>query len=491
MAFPPVKIFKSKQNPDLFAIDLDEDYLKMTHVHFHRIRGREVANLASHEVRGLSDDDIVTLMRQALAAFGLKSPRAFISVPLHLVITRSIEIPSRDPDEIREIVNLQASRHTPYSRSEIVIDMLILGVVRESYTKVLLVIVPKEAITRQIQMIEKLGLTLERVFFPPEAVCQACAKINSSDDSVVAIVHMDAGFTSFMVCQKTKLLFVRGILMGATQLLEERDAYIDRFSDELAKSLESYMGDEIGPSPRLLILTGVLGAANELDDVFEQAFHVPIKRQTYYNHFQISAAAKTAASGTKKLSYFNTIAPLLLFDHVKLDLTSEEKKLKIQLEHRGREMLTTGVLALVLLLVLFVTFMSKLYFRKTYLQKITARFQPMREDAKDLERMYAKTQVVKDYLEKRGASLEALSEVYETLPDDVRILDVRYDEGTRFTIKGTSTTMASVFSFVSELDRSKLFKNVKTKYVTTRKDAGKDVSDFEITCLIEERSADA
>jgi hypothetical protein len=45
--------------------------------------------------------------------------------------------------------------------------------------------------------------------------------------------------------------------------------------------------------------------------------------------------------------------------------------------------------------------------------------------------------------------------------------------------------MSSVFSFVSELDKSSVFKNVKTKYVNSRNENGRDVADFEINCLIE------
>jgi Tfp pilus assembly protein PilN len=61
---------------------------------------------------------------------------------------------------------------------------------------------------------------------------------------------------------------------------------------------------------------------------------------------------------------------------------------------------------------------------------------------------------------------------------------MRYEEGSKFVIKGTSTSMASVFGFVTNLEKSKKFANVKTKYVTNRNERGVDVADFEIECLI-------
>ena len=216
MSIQGLKLFEKKQNQDLLGFDLNEESLKIAHVRVTHLK-REVVNLVSHSVRGMSDEDIAGFLTRTLADFKITNPRTFITVPLQSVITRSIEIPSRDPGEIREIVNLQASRHTPYSRSEIIVETLTLGIVRESYTKVLLVIAPREIVARQAKILEKANLKLEKVFFPPEGVSHACAKILNSESSsaVIAIVHMDATFTSFLVIQKSKILFVRGIPIGA------------------------------------------------------------------------------------------------------------------------------------------------------------------------------------------------------------------------------------------------------------------------------------
>jgi hypothetical protein len=48
--------------------------------------------------------------------------------------------------------------------------------------------------------------------------------------------------------------------------------------------------------------------------------------------------------------------------------------------------------------------------------------------------------------------------------------------------------MSVVFSFVDSMEKSKIFKDVKTKYTSKRKDGTKDVADFEITCAFEKDS---
>ncbi len=486
-----MNFLKKDNKRDLIGIDLNDEYLKIAHVR-HAALKIEVANLISREVRGMSDEDIAAFITQTLADLKIVNPRAFIAVPLHTVITRSIEIPSRDPEEIREIVNLQASRHTPYSRSEIIVDTLLVGIVRESYTKALLVIAPREIVVRQTKILEKANLNLEKVFFPPEGLCHAVTKIMDNETSahVTAIVHMDTVFTNFVVIQKGKILFVRGISIGASHLLEEKEVYHERFTDELHKSLESYIADEAGPQPSLLLLTGVIAEITDLDDLFSQTLSIPIKHQTYYNHFPITKQARAAASSSKQVSYFNLIAPLLLFEKMKVNLVSEEQKLRIRLEERGKEMVKTGMFVMILLSLAIALFVSKVYFKTAYLQNLTARYQSVKESAKELERISTKTQVIKQYLSTRGNSIEALAALYDTLPTDVRLSSVKYEDGQKLSVKGTSAVMGSVFSFVTNLEKSKQFKSVKTKYVTSGNDGGKVVQDFEINALIGGREAE-
>jgi Tfp pilus assembly PilM family ATPase len=485
MAIGLKPLFAPRGEHDFLGLDFGEELLKIVHV---RISGaeRRVQALSSHDVRGLSDDDVAGLIQKAAAGFGPRKPDVCLALPLQTVITRSIEIPSRDPDEIREIVNLQASRHTPYARSEIVIDYLTLGTVRENYSKVLLVIAPREVVVKQSALVEKAGLRVARVLFPPEGIALACSKIldKRSHDTPVAVVHMDAAFTSYIVVQAGTVLFVRGIVVGARQLTEEGEAYRDRFVEELQKSTESYMTDEAGPAPTLLVLTGVAAGARELEPLFAETLGVPIQHLDYFKHFSISKEARQAAEGSKYVSFFNVIAPLFAHDRMKLDLVTEELKLRVQMERRFRDTVNTGIFTMVILVMLFVSFASKVYFKKAYLDRLTDHYSPVIEEASRLQDLFSQTQAVRQYLASRGTSIESLAELYAALPKEVRLAEVRYEGGTKFSVKGVSRTMASVFAFVTNLEKSELFTNVKTKYVTSRNEDGIDTAEFEITSLI-------
>jgi len=97
-----------------------------------------------------------------------------------------------------------------------------------------------------------------------------------------------------------------------------------------------------------------------------------------------------------------------------------------------------------------------------------------------LEGDFEKINRIKNYLTGRGYSLEVLVELYNVVNPELQLSDVKFDEQGRISLRGTSESMAAVFTFVEDLEKSKYFKEVKSKYTTKRKEAGKDVTDFEI-----------
>ena len=78
-----------------------------------------------------------------------------------------------------------------------------------------------------------------------------------------------------------------------------------------------------------------------------------------------------------------------------------------------------------------------------------------------------------------------MTELHRLTPSEMALTDIRLDEQRKFSIKGTAEAMSAVFSFVDSMEKSKYFRDVKTKYTTKRRDGMKEFTDFEITAAIE------
>ena len=108
---------------DVVCISLSGDNLKLAYAKISPTR-KEIVDLVSYEIQGLSDEEITKSLNSSFRSLKLVSPEVIIVVPAHATIAKNIEIPSLNVLEIKEIIELQAGRHTPYAREEIIIDYI-------------------------------------------------------------------------------------------------------------------------------------------------------------------------------------------------------------------------------------------------------------------------------------------------------------------------------------------------------------------------------
>ena len=475
---------------ELVGIELRSQYLTVAHARA-SISKREVVNLLKRDINNSSDDDISRIISSSVKELKAKDPYIINVIPSHLSITKNIEIPSTDAREIKEIINLQAGRHTPYSREEIIIGYIEIGTYKNSYTKILLVIVARNIVKRHYEILDKAGLKLESVLFAPEGLAWSASKLFKleTQDAPLSLIHIDEAFTDFTVIFRNKPIFIRSISIGAKALAAERERYQPNFIEELKKSLEAYQNEDIEKSPWLIILSGAVEEIKNMESALSDALRFPVRIMPYYINSSVSGEAFKAASVEKQMSFLNVLTPLLAWGELKVDLTPEEIKLRKALEERGKDLIKTGVFVLTTIVLFFFILLSKIYFKSAYLKNLSARYKSLGEEAMELEKDFTKVSQIRRYLESRGVTLEVLAELHRIIPDNLELEDIRLEDQGKFSVKGTADSMSTVFSFVDAMEKSKYFKDAKTKHTTKRKEGTIDVTDFEITSLLEKQTS--
>ena len=479
-------MFFVKKVKDIVGLDFSADTLTISQLKGTGKSDRFV-NLAQYPIAGAKESEIAQMIIKAFKDLNIRNPYVVNVVPLHLTITKNLEIPSLDVNEIKEIIDLQSGRQTPYAREEIIVDYINIGTYRQSYTKILLVIVTRSAIKRQFDVMEKAGLSIEKIIFAPEGVCRATYRNIKKElkDLPAVIVHIDTEFTDFIVSLKGMPIFTRNIPIGIKHLTSDEMKSQTKFMDELKSSLETYQSEDIDKAPQTLILTGATEKSEELEKLITDTLHMPVEPVPYFELIPLSDELSKRPILSRSVSFFNTTASAMYEKMMKVCLIPEEIKLKRVFEERAQELIKMSIYFICLLLIGGSFFVSRLYFKGQYLKRLNYQNALTSEEAGVLEHAMEKMRVVKHYLSKRGYVLEVMAAVYDVLPKEIMLSSIKMDNDRRLHLKGTARAMSNVFSFVSALEESECFSNVKTNYTTSRKQDDEDWADFGLSCMLE------
>lgn len=427
-------------------------------------------------------DEGAKSLKSLLVSFDRKAPVICV-IPASAATAKNIEVPSTDPEEIKSIINLQASRHTPYSKEEVLISHINLGIASSNNTKVLLVIVHRDIVKERIAILEKSGLDTDKIIFTPEAQARFYVKaLNLKKEAKpMGLIDFSLNTASFMVIAKGSLQFVRHIPIGVKALAEGADA-VAKFQEELKKSMDAFAQEDGNGAPDSYHITTSHDAVNNILPGIKDALNVELKVNSFVNLVKGSAAArKKLQNDFAEDSFLDVIAPASTVGKCEVNLMPEEMILKKTVERQSREAIVTGVSAVIIMVLFIAMAVSKIYFKETFLNKnLREQFAPQKAQVKKLQEEMNKAKLVRSYIKTRMVSLDIIHELYAITPNSIYLNNISVDEDGMVTIDGIAESMSQVFSYVKSLDDSAVFKEAKTKSTSTKKDNGKDVASFEI-----------
>jgi Tfp pilus assembly protein PilN len=447
---------------------------------------KELQGLSYKDITGLSEADVAKAAQEAVAGLKLKDPFFLTVIPSQVVITKNIEVPSTNAREIREIISLQAGRHTPYSREEIITDHIDIGVYKKNYTKILMVIVTSKIVKKQLDLLSKAGIKPEKIFFAPEVTAWASGKYLRLDTNTlpVSMLHVDKDSSDFSVVYKSKVIFVRSIPLGSAALTKEPDKYNPKLCEEVKKSFEAYQAEDIEKNPKFLYL---IGSVDKLEGVcagLEELLKISIQTAPYMKNIALSRDAIEYLSEPRGVSFFDIAASLFGSEEARVNLIPEEVKLKQVLRKRGRDLLQMGILFLAIMMLLFFILLSNIYFKAAHVRILDEKLAKLETQTSALEADFMKITIMREYFSGQGYALDVIAELIDQVPKEIELSEIRYDGKGVLSVKGIADSNSAVYGFVDNLSKATYFKEVRTKYTTKRKEAGQDIVDFEVTSLL-------
>lgn len=476
-----------KSGKEYIGITLSEDVFKVAHLKG-SASGQKLIGISKRDVGASKEEELPAVIQSAMGELHFKKPCVFCTIPSQMVTTKNIEIPSLDAEEIKSIIDLQAGRHTPYSREEILVGYIPTGVFQNNYTKVLLIIVNREVIKKQLETLGGAGVTVDKILFGPEAIARFYAGLLyvKEEDTPVGIIDIAGQTTDFIIEFNKTVAMCRNIPLGVSHLEKEGEAARDKLVGELVKSLEAYQNEDIYNVPATYILTRENDKIKELQPILQEKLKAEIKIMPYLDHVQADEPVKLKlTSEYSDESFLNVMAAADWMDQLQVDLIPDEIKTQRSIEEKGRELIKVGAFSVIIFCLICTVFFSKIYFKSLSLAKLEEEYTEKQKAVASLDRVAQKTRIIRGYLNTRLVSLDVLNELYEKTPEEIYLKEITFKEDGTINIQGISESMSRVFNYITYLEESTFFKGIKTKSTAAKKERGKDVSSFELEFKLE------
>ena len=479
-------MFNPEPRKPLVVVEIGNDWLKIAESRYGAL-GRSITKtrfIRLAEIKGPVSETIAKVFKE----LKLGKHSVITYIPRHLVNVRILELPSTDPDEIKDMVNLQVGKQTPYSKEEIVSAHKIIDTEKEGYIKAMLVIAKRNIVTDRVEALEKSGVDVESVGLSSEgaynwfnATCPAAIK--ESYLAPVILVDIDSKYSDFMAIYKGKLTFTRNIFIGANNITEPQSQWQEKFIEELKRSLERYQTEGRATRPSKMFLSGAAKNIKALDQVLGAKLDIPAEVIDPARNIRIKKNLSIVPGTSSGLISTSSLFGVALgHEKLELDLTPAEARIHKLMEEKRRTLTVMGVLFLSIAMIGSSLLLADIYNKSIYLRQLKRKISRIEKTADEARRMRLRIDLVEKRLDAKGSSINILNEIHKLTPKEIYFTGINIEEKRQAILKGRALAMSDVFRFVTTVEESAYFKDAKTTYTTTKKEEGIEYADFEIIC---------
>lgn len=470
----------------VIAIELGTEWVKLVQVDRRRHAAPVVSRAA---VRKLDEADASGGgFAHAIKILNPGVSEVIVCVPRQAVTVRTFELPSADPREVSDMIDLQIAKQTPYSRDEIVFDYRLSAGTREGYTRVMLVIAPSALMRQRFRMLEDAGLKVRLVTVSTDGLVGALLhRLSAAGTGLgggVGVLDIDATNAELLVLQDGIVLFSRSLAVGAHDMDGDPVAGSERLIQETARALETFRHES--PLVRIdrLLLTGTTGGQNGLPDRLRSILGLPTEIfDVLKGAHGEGGAALTDDEQVGDVSLTAVAGAALAPERLEIDLTPDSVLMRRVITRRAAEMTMTAILGMAVVTLLSLWVESRLFVRQHYRDRLKAMVQSTTPVADEVESMRRKVALVSGRMRGALTPVTVLTELHTLMEGNTSLMTIEI-EGARVKLRGTSVGgPESSSKLVTALEGSPVFREANR----TRTVSARDQTEFEITCELEAR----
>ncbi len=430
----------------------------------------------------LNDEQITREIVDFLKREKAKAKSAVLCLPRNLVTVRNLYLPTQDQKEIAQMVELHLSRVVPHKKEEIFFSHFFSGINQEGYARVMLAIVQKTFLRKQVKVLESAGLSIERIGLSSYcgwqwAVKNCQAKINNQD--LYLLLEVDDNFSDFIIFSRQNILFTCVISIGAAGMKADSENSKNKFLGEIKQSIVVFSNEEAHRKPSRVFVSGA-GFASGVVGEIESGLGLPVElvlppydTEDHKTKEAFNLISMNSLAGSSSKNFSETLNFIL-----------PEMEIRKSVRDRMKELIIMGALFLYVLTVICMIFLGNLQNRQMYLNHLRQQYQHIAQDASGLSRQQEKLDFIMQELKNRQIPLLVLYQLNRIIPKEANLNFINIDRNNNITLRGQSLDLSDVFKFISEMERTVYFKDIQTKYTRKKRWRNKEVTEFELTLKV-------
>jgi len=461
------------------AIEIGKQYLKIV-IAAHQGLQTKLLDCIVEPITALSDDQIALRIQEIFRREKLKTKFVVVCLSRDSVTIRSLHLPSKDNQEINQIIDLHIARVVPYKKDEIVYTYQSLGQDEMGYSRVMLAIAHIDIVRRQDKILEKAGLFVDRINLSSYGIWQWALKncgseINNTE--LYVLLDFDSTFTDLIIFSKQNLFLTRGVNIGIKSIDEAKEAALTKLLGEVKQSLIIFYKEEMN---RKVVKAFISGASipDSYYKIIEADFGVPVRPVPQTAFQKLLNAKKALLPRDVSLS---GISELILEENKQvISFILPEIQIRKSIREKIKDLMILGSLIVYIFTAVCAFFLLGIYNQQAYLRKLNLRFSQINKETADLVIHSRKIDFAKNYLSERKIPLIIIYQLQRILPNEIAISFLSVDDKNSITLRGQATELSDVFKFINGIEKSKYFNNVETKYTRKKKLKEKEITDFEV-----------
>ena len=390
------------------------------------------------------------------------------------ITMRKVDLPSREKNEIEQMLSLHIIKQVPYPKEEIIWGYQNLGFEGSSNTKILLGIVHRDILRSIFNGLSSLNIFPDNVLMSSPGVCnfvQTSLKDLPAEQPYL-ILDVDYNYSDLLLVHKQQLTSSAIISFGLEQLKDE--AVRPGLVAELEQVMLSFRNELSQNPPGQLFLCGGAENIGGLDDYLGKELNLKARFAGNKNNIPVSGLPFKTASFSSVLGF----AGQQKKEGIAFSLP--EIGLKKEMRQKIRQLLILGISAVYIFTLLALIIFLNLNQRQEYQEKLNLKVKGLKEKSGQLAQMSRKIETVKKYANPRESVLNYLNELIRLCPDAVTVSAFLWDSQKGSIIRGYAYQMQDIFNFVNVLENSESFKGMQARSTRRRKLKDKEVIDFEI-----------